>query len=198
MSVLTLATFVLIGGGPSLTPSDVDYVRDKARVIAINDAYRLAPWAEVLYAADAHWWAWHDGVPGFEGQKYSIETRQTMVYPDVTVLKNTGYIGLELDPLGLRTGHNSGYQALNLAVHMGAKRIVLLGYDMCANPNGPSHWFGEHKIPSPSPYADMRAAFDTLVEPLAEIGVEVINCTRRTALKTFPCMALEEALPVAV
>jgi hypothetical protein len=36
-----------------------------------------------------------------------------------------------------------------------------------------------------------------MVEPLERSGVEVINCTRRTALETFPLMALEDALPVS-
>jgi hypothetical protein len=186
-------TFALIAGGPSLTVEDVEYVRNRARVIAINDAYRLAPWAHVLYAADARWIEWHNGVPGFRSQKYSIESRDTTRRPDWIVLRNTGFHGLELEPNGLRTGFNSGYQALNLAVHMGAKRIVLLGFDMAPNPDGPSHWFGEHPVPSPSPYADMRAAFDTLVEPLSTLGIEVVNCSRRTALTCFPCASLEDA-----
>jgi len=112
----------------------------------------------------------------------------------VHVLQNTGYTGLELEPTGLRTGRNSGYQAINLAVHLGAARILLLGYDMAENPVGPSHWFGEHPDHQPSPYPQMREAFDTIVEPLAAIGVTVVNCSRRTALTAFPCALLEDEL----
>ena len=194
MNAVAWDTFVLIGGGPSLSPADVDFVRDKARVVAINDAYRLAPWAHVLYAADKKWIDWHNGVPGFRGQKYSIEGKETTERPDWIVMRNTGPLGLELDPTGLRAGLNGGFQSINLAVHMGAKRIVLLGYDMAPNPHGPSHWFGEHPDKRPSPYADMREAFDSLVEPLAALGVSVVNCSRRTALRTFPIVALEDAL----
>lgn len=187
-------TFALIGGGPSLTVEDVEYVRHRARVIAINDAYKLAPWALTLYAADKKWIDWHDGVPDFKGMKYSIESHDTTTRPHWTVLRNTGTHGLELQPRGLRTGYNSGYQAINLAVHFGAKRIVLLGYDMAPNPDGPSHWFGEHPDKIPSPYPEMRAAFESLVDPLAAIGVDVVNCSRRTALTTFPCVPLHAAL----
>ena len=49
-------TAVCIASGPSLTQADVDYVRGKARVIVVNNGYLLAPWADVLYAADARWW----------------------------------------------------------------------------------------------------------------------------------------------
>lgn len=187
-------TFVLIGGGPSLTPEDVVSVRNRARVIAINDAYTLAPWADVLYAADRKWIDWHDGVPSFHGAKYTIASRDITTRPDWYVMANTGLLGLERDPSGLRSGHNSGYQAINLAVHMGAKRIVLLGYDMAAPLDGPSHWFGEHPDGLPSPYPAMRAAFDSLLEPLSEAGVTVVNASRRTALETFPCVPLDMAL----
>jgi hypothetical protein len=169
-------------------------VRNRARVIAINDAYTLAPWADVLYAADRKWIDWHDGVPSFHGAKYTIASHDTTTRPDWYVMANTGMLGLEPDPHGLRAGHNGGYQAINLAVHMGAKRIVLLGYDMRLSPEGVSHWFGEHPDAQASPYAAMRAAFESLVEPLAALGIAVVNCSRRTALETFPCVPLDVAL----
>ncbi len=188
-------TVVCIGGGPSLTQADIDACIDiDLRGIAVNDAYRMAPWADVLYAADAKWWGWHNGAPKFYGLKYSIDGRDRVAYCDVMTLRNTGWTGLELDPTGLRAGHNSGYQAINLAVHLGAKRILLLGYDMTLGTAGESHWFGEHPDGLISPYPQMREAFDTIVEPLAALGVEVLNCSRRTALTAFPCVALEDAL----
>lgn len=187
------ATIVCIGGGPSLTPADIATVRGRARVIAVNDAYRLAPWADVLYACDQQWWNWHAGVPTFAGWKYGIASSVPITWPDVVVLENTGWLGLEEEPTGLRAGHNGGYQAVNLAVHLGAARILLLGYDMA--PDGAqTHWFGDHPDHVPSPFPEMRAAFDTLVAPLAARGVEVLNCSRRTALTAFPRVPLEQAL----
>lgn len=187
-------TFVLIGGGPSLTRDDVDAVRGHARVIAINDAYTLAPWADALYAADRKWIDWHDGVPSFHGPKYSIESHDTTTRPEWTVLRNTGFDGLETDPSGLRTGFNSGYQAINLAVHLGARRIILLGYDMMISRDGLSHWFGDHPDKSVSPYLQMREAFTTLRAPLSDLGVDVVNCSRWTALDVFPRAPLQIAL----
>lgn len=193
-------TFALIGGGPSLTQEDVDAVRGHARVIAINDAYRLAPWADVLYAADAKWIDWHGGVPSFAGPKYSIEGGhvQATTRPDWTVLRNTGLLGLETDPSGLRAGFNSGFQALNLAYHLGATRVLLLGYDMKVGVDGRDHWFGSHPDGILSPYLQMIAAFDSLVEPLKDAGVEVINCTPDSALKFFPNAHIHDALSMAV
>lgn len=188
------ATIVCLAGGPSLTVEDVEAVRGRARVIAVSDAYKLAPWADVLYSCDAKWWNWHQGVPKFTGPKYSLDVRSRR-WPDVQILKDTGVAGLELDPTGLRTGRNSGYQAINLAVHLGAARVVLLGYDMSSAKDGRTHWFGDHPDKNPPPYGHMLRAFDSIIAPLAAAGVSVINCTRRTALKTFPCVPLVAELP---
>lgn len=188
------ATIVCLGCGPSLTKDDVAKVRGRAVVIAINDAYRLAPWADVLYACDGKWWGWHPEALAFRGAKYALD-RYAQRFAGVAVLKNTGTKGLERDPKGLRTGRNSGYQAINLAVHFGAARIILLGYDLGPDHKGRTHWFGDHPDRVVSPYRLMRQEFLTLVAPLKEAAVEVVNCSRRTALEAFPVKPLEEILP---
>jgi hypothetical protein len=173
-------------------------VRGRARVIAINDAYRLAPWADVLYACDAKFWKWQhrmhaEAIASFAGLRFAL-TRDAGQWPGVQVLQNTGETGLELKPTGLRTGRNSGYQAINLAVHLGAARILLLGYDMSRDVDGRTHWFGDHPDRVRSPLSTFRRVFDAIVAPLQAQGIAVINCSRHTALTCFPVMALEAAL----
>lgn len=191
------ATVACLATGPSLVAEDVDYLRGKVRVIAINDAYRLAPWADALYATDAQWWRWHHGVPDFRGAKWSMNHTRwrgvDVTYPDVQLLRNTGPAGLEPDPTGLKNGRNSGYAAINLAVHYGATRIVLLGYDMQPH-GGKSHFFGEHPNRSQSPYAQFRRNFHTLIKPLEKRKISVINCTRETLLTAFPCAPLRDVV----
>ena len=189
------STVVCIGGGPSLRALDLELCREAGlRAIAINDAFKLASWADVLYAADRAWIDAHDGVPSFAGSKFSIASHDTVQRPDWTVLRNTGFEGLELDASGLRTGFNSGYQGVGLAVHLGATRILLLGYDMAPAEDGREHWFTDGPDRKMSPYVQMRQAFNGLVEPLEALGVEVLNCSRRTVLTAFPCMRLDDAL----
>lgn len=193
-------TVVCVATGPSLTAEDVASLRGRWPVIVINDAYRLAPWADALYAADVKWWRWHDGVPGFAGAKWSIEHSmwrgKDTLYPDVQRLRNTGPSGLEHDPTGLKNGRNSGFQAINLAVHYGAARIVLLGYDMQPR-HGQSHFFGEHPNNQKSPYDQFRRQFGTLVKPLRKVGIEVVNCTRASVLDCFPKRSLDALLAEA-
>jgi hypothetical protein len=188
------STIVCVASGPSLTQDDVNFCRGKARVIAINDAYRLCPWADVLYGCDAAWWNYHQGVPTFAGLKYSLEAKAA-VWPGVQVLRNAGREGLSLERDALCTGLNSGYQSLNCAVHLGAKRILLLGYDM-QTAKGKSHWFGEHPptLSRGSQYQKFREHFATLVEPLRQLGIEVLNCTPNSALRCFPMATLHDAL----
>lgn len=190
------ATVVVAGTGPSLTAADLAYCRDRARVIVVNNAWTLAPWADVLYAADDKFWRWQNGVPQFQGLKYTIDPCRK-VWPGLQVVKNTGHTGLERASTGVRTGYNSGYQAINLAVHFGASRIVLLGFDMHG-----SHFFGSHPDGSRPPFAMCLQAFTTLVEPLREAGVEILNCTPGSKITAFPSARLEdvfaEALEVAV
>jgi len=49
-----------------------------------------------------------------------------------------------------------------------------------------------------SPYQTFQSAYPTLVEPLRAAGVEVLNCSRETALTCFPRVALVDALAVPV
>ncbi len=196
-------TIVCIAGGPSLTDTDVECVRGRARVIAVNDSYLKAPFADVLYACDKDWWLYHRWVPSFQGLKVALDASVYSRHPwpaDVTRLANTGPLGLERDPGGLRTGRNSGYQAINLAVHLGAARILLLGYDMQRGPKGEQHWFGKHpsELNQASPFVEFLKCFPTLLKPLAEAGVEVVNCSPRTALTCFPQMPIDQALKLAV
>ncbi len=187
------STIVCIGTGPSLTQADVDFCRDKARVIVVNDAYKLAPWADVLYACDQKWWTWHKGVPEFAGLKYRLQGHPNL-FPNVQVLKNMGRIGLCLDPHGVMAGYNSGFQAVGVAVHLGAARIVLLGYDMGQQPKGPSHFFGEHRDKTRPPYAACIQAFRSLPAPLQAAGIDIVNCSRQTALGWFRKEPLEAVL----
>lgn len=175
---------------------DADYVRGKARTIVINSTYRLAPWADLLYACDAKWWDWNPtAATEFTGMKFAMDQRSAR-HQGVQIIQNGGVSGLSKIPTHLRNGHNSGYQVLNLAFLMGVSRIVLLGYDMQPGPNGETHWHGDHKSPTPLSIVVPRwlKHFETVAKELAAAGVNVINCTRETALTCFERQPLEAVL----
>jgi hypothetical protein len=86
---------------------------------------------------------------------------------------------------GLSSGNNSGHQAVNLAFLLGAKRILLLGFDMGAK--GQHHFFGNHSgreltNPTQNLYKKWKANLDEMIVLLETKGVEVINYSRKTTL----------------
>jgi hypothetical protein len=176
----------------------VDFVRGKARVIAVNDAVTLAPWADALYSYEVPWWDYYDGWPAFQGLKFSAAFPGN---PDASrygahVLNLGDEQGLSLDRTVLNRGKHSGYQALNLAVHLGVNRILLLGYECQLGRDNREHYFGKHpkSIKKGQSFICWRRNYATMAGPLKVAGVDVINCSRQTALTAFPRIALEDAL----
>lgn len=204
-------TCAILGGGPSLNAGDINSLHGRARVIAVNNAYQLAPWADILYFCDEKWWCWHhggtdaDGVRhkadpryhDFKGLKVALCNANTLHRePAVRVIQNyDANPGLCEIPDGVYTGRSSGYQAINLAAHLGAARVLLLGFDMRAHGER-THWHMEHKRKTARDdfEREMLPWFKTLVEPCRRRGLELINCTPGSAITCFPCMTLAEAL----
>lgn len=199
-------TACIIASGPSATKDDAEKVKGKAKVLTVNLSYRLAPWADAMYACDWAVWNKYADTSDVDGGLSWRECNGIKISQDATVLKEfPGEVvrvpsvrepGLSLDPLRIHQGANSGYQALNLAVLMGAKRILLLGYDMMFSDK--KHWHGDHESGLNNPQEhnldQWRENFETTLPDLEKAGVEVINCSRRTALECFPKMKLEDAL----
>lgn len=201
---------VVVGGGPSLTAADVDRAASRpVRIIAINDAWRLAPRADLLYAADAPWWDHHKGVPAFAGAKWIPYRTGGCSFSQgpqwlacakrwgLRIVRSEFGTRLSFDPALIREGYNSGFQAINVAVLMGAARIVLLGFDCQPGPGGKEHWFGSHPdgLRRTIPFRLFAAAFEHAAADAAAAGVDIVNCSRATALECFRRAALDEVLP---
>lgn len=191
-------TIVCIAGGPSLTAAQVAHCRGRADVLVVNDGYRLAPWAKWLYACDYQWWNHHVARVRreFRGQCWTRDQDAARAF-DLYYIESRDGAGLCRDPFAIYEGLNSGYQAINLAYHFGARRIVLLGYDMGATGN--THWFGEHPTDISScagarSFDLFLARFPALAADLEAAGVDVVNCTPRTALTAFRRAELVDVL----
>jgi len=176
---------VCIATGASLTQEQVDYVKDKARVYVVSDAYRLAPWADVLYSCDYAWWNYHK--PEFNGEKWTINDKAADEFKLNHITQGEPEFSLEKDKLG--TGGNSGFQCLNLAYLQGATKIILLGYDFKSS----GHFFGKHPKP-----LDRSSDYSRWVENMRKaskiIPVPVINCSPDSSIDCFPKMDIKGAL----
>ena len=180
----------ILGGGPSLTQSQVDQVRGKGRVIAINSRFQMALWADILYFCDDSWWtkSGPEVLKTFQGRVVTLDTGPK----EALVLRDAGDSGLEVaDNSAIRNGRNSGYQAINLAVHLGAYPIYLLGYDMVAGT--PPYQPGTLGMAIAKVWLPL---YDTLAPELTKARVKVFNCTPASGLKVFPYVPLDSATEI--
>ena len=192
-------TIGIIASGPSATEADArQLVAICDQVITVNDSWRLLPSADHLWATDYKWWRLHLGEVkrGFAGSCHT----QDQGWPKCPAPVDWGIQcyhaaidapGLSRDPRVIHTGKNSGYAAIGLAYHLGAQRILLLGFDM-QREGSRRNWFGQHPpgLDAGCDPSEFIQRFET-IDP-AEYGVDIWNCTRRTALECFPRVALED------
>lgn len=201
-------TVILLGGGPSLASLDKGLLKGQ-RCIGINNGWEISPEdVDVCYFGDFAWWEWNHRkvIDNFGGLIVTdCGEGQMKAWPRVTALIRDYKIGLQWKFQNrLCWCKNSGATAINLAVLLGASRILLLGYDMKATegaPNKGNNWHGHHKrLPRPNAYAGFIPSFLPIKHDLdrmeRETGrrVEVINCTPESALDVFPKLTLEVCL----
>lgn len=93
-----------------------------------------------------------------------------------------------------RPGKNSGAGALILAASRFADKIIMLGYDCKTGHGGKKHWHGDHKkgLGNAGKLPEWPGQFK---ECLRSIGpVDIVNCSRDTALNVFRLGSLEDEL----
>lgn len=165
-------------------------------MVVVNSSWRLAPWADVLVAADYKWWAMSDGwqdlpalkvtVDRLAASEFGLRHAHAMRPDDRIYMESVGTVGW---------GGNSGFVALNLAVQFGASRIALVGYDMQIE--GGVHWHGLHpegmNNPKEAKVARWRRAMENAAKSLPA-GVEVVNCSAVSALTKYRKQGLSEWL----
>lgn len=121
---------------------------------------------------DLRWWQVER--PEFGGKRYTAANS-----------------GAPATPSPAPHGGNSGAGAIYLAWWLGAARVGLLGYD-CQVTNGLKHWHGDHDgrhNGNAGTMPEWPKQFAKVAHSLSDI--DVINCSRETALECFPRMTLE-------
>lgn len=168
-----MRTFAVLATGPSMSQSVADSVRSLP-VVAVSDAWTLAPQAMALVSSDKAWWDVHPEAHAFAGRKFCASA---VSVSGVESLPGT-------------SGWNSGLLAIRVALHLGAERVLLLGFDMRGD-----HFFGRHPEPlknsEPKHFDRFRRQFAGWAVPA---GREIINCTPGSMLDTYPRRPLAEVL----
>lgn len=184
----------VVASGESTADVDIPSLRDRCRVIVVNNGFELAPWADALFAADGRWWDHYPLAKGFGGLKITSTAAAARAHKVIFVEALPTAHRFVFEPLGT-IGHcgNSGFQAINLAVQFGARKILLIGFDFKGN-----HWHGDHVMPLRNPrQAAMdkwRDRLDAEAPTLAARGIEAVNCSPVSALQAFERSSVQKAL----
>lgn len=194
------ATAVIIASGPSTEQVDLALIRGLP-TIAVSNGFRAKPDADVFIAGGQVFWKLNDlsqiasplliltknyapwtGIPIDDGR---------LVYMD-----RAGPDGLTDIRTALCGAESSVTLAINYAVHRGAARIILLGCD------GQPSLDGRRRVNSNQAedlgwewrYAKHEAAMATQIEPLAERGVGIVNCSPGSVLGCYRRADLADAI----
>ncbi len=217
----------ILGGGPSLTsqfgipdtivkqvqngvlpPSTYSsYMSElhNKHVIGVNMAYKIGTWIDIVIFGDKTFFLNEkSGLYDFPGLKVSLCPDQRSDPFVKYVIRDTEHIkGISQDPRRLSWNHNTGAAAINLAAHLGAKRIILLGFDMKMS-NNMCHWHNLYrKGPANNPEKIRKAlttfdrhlsSFPVIAEDAKRLGIEIINACPDSAITCFPRITVKEIL----
>jgi hypothetical protein len=154
----------ILGGGPSIpvqfgipaevvdsvikgtSPASVyspymSFLHDK-HVIGINVAYLIGNWIDMVFFGDVGFFLKHEqGLATFPGLKVSCHPRADR-YDWIKYLpKDHSHVrGISDNPKMVSWNFNSGAAAVSVAVNAGAKRVILLGFDMKCDTERKQHW----------------------------------------------------------
>lgn len=177
-------TAVCIASGPSLTAQDCKTIEESGLpTVAVNSAWTAARFAQVIYAGDDAWWKLNVDKIDIEAERWTNSENTARTY---NLKYHAGHSG----------NPNSGLRAIQfLHEKYGAQKIILLGFD-CSVKNG-LHFHGPHAYlnnPTDKRCNVWLERFRWLSDEYRQKWVQVINCSRETAITVFPRMSLQEAL----
>lgn len=175
-------TFICVGSGPSLTHEDCQKIQSvNIPTIAVNNSWRATPFCTVVYAADCCWWEAYSDEITIPAERWCGDSFTAKRF------------GINYFSSKIPGSFNSGQRAIELAIHMGASRVLLVGYD-CSVRKG-THWHGRHALLANPDSFSVNLWHDEFKRLQQEHpSIEILNCSRRTRLKCFPLMSLEAAL----
>ena len=156
----------------------------------------LAPWADVLFASDAKWWnTYREEAMKFAGLK--LGGAQVPKWDGLHRVQFSPCSPFDERPTHVVGGGSSGYQAVHIAAHFGATRILLFGFDM-REVGKLRHWFGNHPAPlnNRGRFHRWIQSMRSLSAALAKRGIEVVNCTPGSALTGIKASTLDKEFPM--
>lgn len=202
-------TIICVASGPSINQKQIDQIKQSDRfTICVNRSFELLPNCDCIFACGIRWWyEYYELTQTYspESKLYTIAGigshfyKKRKIGKEIIELPYTSGVGLGKDQL--IHGGNSGYMAVNLAYLLGAKKIILVGYDH-QHTNGKRHWHSDYnkkKFPYNADHIDrMVYNFEILAQDLINEEIDIVNCSIETALTTPRRSTVEQEIEDSV
>lgn len=195
------STVFIIGGGPSIKKQDLTMISANGhKTIGCNAAFLDYPWIDCVYFGDCKFHMWITEDNHYKRQFDEFKGLKISCCPDTTTDKRIHSLfriqkGIVQDRRSIGWNMNTGGSAINLGYHLGASRIILLGFDMHLK-NG-MNYHDYHIIPPNNPEEVLKKFirfFRFITEDAKELKLKILNATPESALNYFPMVKYEEVV----
>ncbi len=174
-------------------------------VFAVNSSIKMARLRgcepDALFFTDTNWWEKNETlIRGFPGRLFTVCRVARSVYDRLERIENVIRPDFGVGQAKMRDGRSSGHRAVSISVLCGARRIVLLGFDMRIDPDsGRSHCHDDYSWPQMvTMFTDeFIPGFNGWYRDALAVGCEIINATDGSVLTEFPMVALDSILGAA-
>ncbi len=189
------STIIVIGGGPSVKKIDTDLLW-KHRTIGVNHAISLGP-VDMLWFGDFNFYKSNElKIDAFAGLKCTCACEiPELDWPHIKRVRRSKKVwGIESERAdAIAWNGNSGGSAINIAYHLGAKRVALVGFDMRRiGTSTHFHDFYGKRQKGKDPYIRHMKCFNSITEDAKILGLEIVNCTPGSKITQFPFVKLED------
>ena len=213
----------IIGGGPSMprefgVPEEViqgvlkGHLQPEAyspylkaihneHIIAVNMAYRLGNWIDILFFGDDGYWSNNKNqILAFPGLRITCcKNVESQYHKRVKILQKdpAHNVGISTKPGYLSWNKNSGGAAISVAAQLGVKQIILLGFDMKLDDNKNQHW---HKFYAGNPktvggtFKMHKRGFPAIAEDAKRLGIEILNANPNSGIEEFRKVSIKDIL----
>lgn len=184
----------IVGGGPSV-PADIAGLLAGRRVIVVNSSYQTVPAADFCIFHDTRWWTPNkDRLRSFKGRVVSFAGAPGGERV-LRIRRMDCAAGLSWERDALVMGRTTLQPAINLAVLLGARQLVLIGIDMGPAQDGRTHHHEPHPWPQrPNCWDEQMQYLRFIVDPLKKAGVAVLNASPVSRLPWWPKVPLQDCL----
>lgn len=188
---------------PSAYSPYLSVLHDK-HVIAVNAAYLLGDWMDIIFFGDHGFYLTHrDRMYNHPAIKVYCGIGNNPGYNIRRVSRYNKY-GITEKPGHICWNGNSGGAAINLAAHTGVKRIILLGFDMTLDSNNNQHWHGIYKSAEQNkklngkkrtmPFNIHLRCFPQMAKDAKRMGIEILNASPDSMITEFRKITVKELL----